>query len=75
MTQHILKLPEPYFSAVASKAKTFEARRNDRAYQTGDSLLLYDSSACDCSDPFCDKRRPALLRVVTFVFAAEGGGS
>ena len=71
MTTHTLKLPEPYFSAVLTGDKTFEARRNDRAYQRGDTLVLQDSSRCDCGQEECKSRRPSIVRHVTFVFAGD----
>lgn len=69
MTTHYLKTVEPYFSAVSSGEKTFEIRRNDRAFQKGDTLILFDWDACECADPDCNKRRPAVVKDVTFVFA------
>lgn len=71
MAEHTLKLPEPYFSAVLSGDKTFEARRNDRAFQRGDTLVLVDSDACDCRDTNCATRRPPIRREVTFVFSGD----
>lgn len=40
MTRHTLKTPDPYFSALADGEKKFDIRRNDRAFQTGDTLHL-----------------------------------
>ena len=40
MTEHILKLNERYFDAVANGIKTFEIRKNDRDYKVGDTLVL-----------------------------------
>lgn len=40
MTEHILKLNERYFDAVANGIKTFEIRKNDRNYKVGDTLVL-----------------------------------
>ncbi|WP_082713741.1 DUF3850 domain-containing protein [Sporosarcina koreensis] len=37
---HNLKIMPEYFKAVASKAKRFEIRKNDRDYKIGDGLLL-----------------------------------
>lgn len=37
---HELKTLDIYFDAVARGEKTFEVRRNDRAFQTGDTLKL-----------------------------------
>lgn len=71
MTTHTLKTVEPYFSAVLAGEKTFEVRRNDRAYQRGDTLMLMDTSSCDCGSERCDMRRPPIMRTVTFVFAGD----
>ncbi len=40
MTTHRLKSWPEFFRAVASGAKTFEVRHNDRAYAVGDVLRL-----------------------------------
>lgn len=40
MTVHILKVLPKYFQALVDGTKTFEVRRNDRAYQVGDILHL-----------------------------------
>lgn len=37
---HDLKTIDHYFDAVAEGRKTFEVRKNDRAFQTGDLLEL-----------------------------------
>lgn len=37
---HTLKVVSPYFDALVNGAKTFEVRKNDRAYQRGDVLVL-----------------------------------
>lgn len=39
-TEHKLKTWPRYWDAVASGEKTFEVRRNDRAFQTGDVVVL-----------------------------------
>lgn len=70
-TEHVLKTIEPYFSAVASGEKTFELRRNDRAYQKGDTLVLVDTSKCNCGTVECERGRPPIRRVVTFVYAGD----
>lgn len=68
---HTLKTIEPYFSAVLSGEKTFEVRRNDRAYQRGDMLVLVDTSSCGCGSERCEKRRPPITRIVTFVYSGD----
>lgn len=40
MTEHVLKLNDRYFDAVANGIKTFEIRKNDRDYKVGDTLVL-----------------------------------
>lgn len=40
MTHHILKCWPPFYDAVASGAKTFELRLDDRGFQKGDTLEL-----------------------------------
>lgn len=37
---HALKIEKQYFEAVASGRKTFELRKNDRAFMVGDFLAL-----------------------------------
>ena len=38
--QHVLKTIDRYFDAVLDGEKTFEVRKNDRAFQKGDELVL-----------------------------------
>jgi len=40
MTEHKLKTWVRYWDAVASGEKNFEVRKNDRAFQTGDIIVL-----------------------------------
>jgi hypothetical protein len=40
MTEHKLKTLARYWEAVEAGTKTFEVRKNDRAFQTGDILVL-----------------------------------
>lgn len=40
MQVHELKTVQPYFEAVARQDKTFEVRKNDRAFAVGDALWL-----------------------------------
>lgn len=40
MTTHELKCQPPFYDAVVNGEKEFELRRNDRAYATGDEVVL-----------------------------------
>lgn len=40
MKQHVLKTIDIYWDAILDGTKTFEVRKNDRAFQTGDELIL-----------------------------------
>jgi hypothetical protein len=71
MTEHKLKLPEPYFTEVLEGRKTFEIRRNDRGFQRGDKLVLWDVTSCDCGSDTCPRVRPSIEREVSFVFAGD----
>jgi hypothetical protein len=42
MATHILKTWPAYFDAIATGAKTFEARLNDRDFKPGDKLILME---------------------------------
>lgn len=40
MSEHVLKTIDRYWDAIADGTKTFEVRKNDRAFQKGDTLIL-----------------------------------
>lgn len=42
---HNLKILKPYFEAVAAGDKTFELRKDDRPYKTGDTIILNEIGA------------------------------
>lgn len=42
--EHILKIRSKYFPDILSGAKPFEVRKNDRAYQVGDRLVMFEVS-------------------------------
>lgn len=50
-TIHVLKTVAHYWDAVKRGDKTFEVRRNDRAFQTGDVLVLRRTNEAGRSDP------------------------
>lgn len=64
---HYLKTWSPYWLAVERGDKTFEVRKNDRAFQAGDTLWLeYFDPERDPSQYEGFSRKP-LERLVTFV--------
>lgn len=82
MSEHVLKVKPPYFDALLDRSKTFEVRKNDRGFQTGDTLLLWEyeqhSSGLWCSGPACGMHagpqgsRPRWVRkVITFVYSGD----
>lgn len=40
MTEHVVKIHDRYYDAVANGIKTFEIRKADRDYRVGDTLVL-----------------------------------
>lgn len=77
--QHVLKVAPEYWPAIVDGSKTFEVRRNDRAYQRGDVLALYPThdergrELCPphCADPRCTRKPPVEFRTVTFVYSGD----
>lgn len=77
--QHVLKVAPEYWASIVDGSKTFEVRRNDRAYQRGDVLDLYPTHDADgrelcrpdCSDRYCYQKPPVERRVVTFVYSGD----
>lgn len=66
MRIHELKTVHPFFEEVASGAKTFEIRVNDRDFQAGDTLLLRQWD--DETQQFGQK---ILVRTVTYILQDE----
>jgi hypothetical protein len=85
VTTHELKVIPPYFDSLVAGTKTFEVRKNDRAYQKGDVLRLrewhpeHTNSVRGCD--LCGYRRQAyghwseayevVERVVSFVYSGD----
>ena len=74
MTQvHDLKTIDHYFDAVACGKKTFEVRKNDRAFQTGDlvKLIKVDERGNHIPDPNRPGGDIAIVRQITYIL--QGG--
>jgi hypothetical protein len=76
VSEHILKVVPPYFEALVDGSKTFEVRANDRAFQKGDRLTLWeynpDGRASSCNRYPCPSCRPrAVTATVGFVFSGD----
>lgn len=77
--EHVLKVAPEYWPALVDGSKTFEVRRNDRAYQKGDVLVLYpthnergrENCMPGCTHPSCTTRPPSERRLVTFVYSGD----
>ena len=70
--EHVLKVVAPYFEALLDGSKTFEVRRNDRGFQRGDRLILWEY---DPSPGGWRNYHPAHCRAVTaevgFVYSGD----
>lgn len=85
MTEHTLKVVPPYFDALVSGSKTFEVRKNDRAYQAGDVLRLREwhpgtGYSLRCDEQGCTEWareghwatcRETVVKRVSFVYAGD----
>lgn len=66
-TYHTLKTWPAYWLAVERGDKTFEVRKNDRAYQAGDTLYLEYFDPERRPEEYQGFARTPIERVVTFV--------
>ena len=74
MTEHVLKVVRPYFDSLFDGSKTFEVRKNDRGFQRGDTLTLweYDAAPGQCGRFPCDRCNPrSVRRQITYVYAGD----
>lgn len=76
MSGHVLKVASPYFGALLDGSKTFEVRKNDRAYQRGDELLLWefnpDGNVVPCTKYPCPQCKPrAVTAEIGFVYSGD----
>jgi Domain of unknown function (DUF3850) len=66
-TTHTLKTWPQFWLAVERGDKTFEVRKDDRAFQTGDKLILEYFDPTRKPEEYQGFSRPTLERRVTFV--------
>lgn len=73
MQIHKLKTEERYFDAVERGEKTFEVRKNDRAFQTGDMLVLIktDEKGYHITEPDNRFKDITIRRRITYLL--QGG--
>lgn len=73
MSEHVLKVAPEYFEALADGTKTFEVRKNDRGFQKGDTLILWEYVASKRCERFpCSAHNPkSVRRKVTFVYSGD----
>jgi hypothetical protein len=78
--KHELKVQPPYFDVVADGSKSFEIRRNDRCFQTGDLLVLHEYDPDHGTGPnrnihvdsgTCCLTGRSVEALVTFVYADD----
>lgn len=69
--EHELKTIDRYFDAIASGEKTFEVRRNDRAFQTGDILVLQRVASRGPGSWSYDHSAKAIRKRITYLL--QGG--
>lgn len=68
--EHVLKVAPAYMDALLDGSKTFEVRRNDRGFQRGDTLLLWEWEYRKGRDePWSIDRQ--VRAKVTFVFSGD----
>jgi hypothetical protein len=75
MVEHKLKTISRYWDAVAAGIKTFEVRKNDRAFQTGDILVLEkydDERGCYEMESFEIMAKPKAIRK-RITYLLQGG--
>jgi hypothetical protein len=67
---HLLKTVDRYWDALAEGVKTFEVRKNDRAFQTGDKLMLerWEETAVGLQKDF--KQEPLFFKIT---YLLQGG--
>lgn len=75
MSAHTLKVVAPYFEALVDGSKTFEVRKNDRAFQRGDSLTLWEfdtAPTVPCKRFPCGQCKPRYVTAtIGFVYSGD----
>jgi hypothetical protein len=72
---HHLKCQQPYFNALWRGEKTFELRRNDRGFEVGDCLYIFEYYPQVATDKMawfaCWFERRSLLYVITYILPVK----
>lgn len=72
MQTHHLKTDALYFDAVERREKTYEVRKNDRFFQTGDVVVLHRIDPFEAVLHFLDENDPNALRFRIGAFLQGG---
>lgn len=67
---HEIKLKQDFVEAVSSGRKSFEVRKNDRGYQTGDLIRFIPLD--EDGDPNCDSPLYSKLFRITYLLSGWG---
>lgn len=70
MREHVLKCWPQFMPRIASGQKTFEIRKNDRDYQVGDRLRLYEYDPKTSVQWDHKGRHPQILAEITYMSSA-----
>ncbi len=70
MKEHTLKCLRPFLERIQSGQKTFEIRKNDRDYQVGDILHLYEYDPKSSIQWAYEGRMPMVSVMVTYMSSA-----
>ncbi len=70
MTEHALKILKRYIPRIFSGQKTFEIRKNDRDFQVGDILRLYEYDPDSGIQWAYEGRSPSILVEIVYISSA-----
>ncbi len=70
VTEHCLKILKQFMPRIRSGQKTFEIRKNDRDYQVGDILRLYEYDPSSSVQWAYEGRNPSIIAKVVYMTTA-----